>query len=157
MRYARAVVLAVLVLFTLAVSPAFGKPNFAGNWKLNVDKSDFGQFPPPASLTQQITHEDPAMKLTVKMSTDNGDFDFEMVISTDGKETTNTIGESEMKSVAKWDGDTLVVKTKGTFGDNEVTIDDKYTLSGDGKTLTQVRHFASAQGELDQKLIFEKQ
>ena len=33
----------------------------------------------------------------------------------------------------------------------------KQVLSDDGKTLTQNAHLASAMGELDQKLIFEKQ
>jgi hypothetical protein len=34
---------------------------------------------------------------------------------------------------------------------------DKWTLSPDGKALTINRHFASSMGELDQKIVLEKQ
>jgi hypothetical protein len=149
--------LAGVVLLGLAAASASAKPNFAGNWKLNTAKSDFGQFPAPSSMTQTITHEDPSLKVAAKMATDNGDFEFESNYSTDAKETTNTFGPNEMKSVAKWDGDTLAIQTKGSFGDSEVTIKDKWELSADGKTLTIQRHFSSSQGEMDQKMIFEKQ
>jgi hypothetical protein len=124
---------------------------------LNAAKSDFGQFPAPSSMTQKATHDDPSLKVATKMATDNGDFDFESTYSTDGKETSNSFGPNPMKSVAQWDGDTLTIQTKGQFGDSEVTISDKWTLSEDGKTVTIQRHFASARGELDQKLILEKQ
>jgi hypothetical protein len=62
-----------------------------------------------------------------------------------------------MKSVAKWDGDTLVIETKAQFGDNEVTITQKWTLSADGKTLNVTQAFKSAMGEGEQKMVFDKQ
>jgi hypothetical protein len=150
-------VLAGLVLLGLAALPANAKPNFTGDWKLNSAKSDFGQFPAPSSMTQKATHEDPSLKVAVKLATDNGDFAFESTYSTDGKETTNTFGPNEMKSVSKWEDDTLSIQTKGVFGDSEVTIQDKWEISPDGKTMTIRRHFASSQGEVDQKLVLEKQ
>ena len=149
--------LAGCALLCFAALFAYAKPNFSGDWKLNTAKSDFGQFPAPSSMTQKITHEDPSLKVSVKVATDQGNFDFDSTYSTDGKETTNTFGPSEMKSVAKWDGDTLTIQTKGKFGDNEVTITDKWQLSEDGKTTTVQRHFASSQGEMDQKIVLEKQ
>jgi hypothetical protein len=149
-------ILAGCVLFGLTALAAYTKPNFTGDWKLNTAKSDFGQFPAPSSMTQKVTHDDPSLKAAVKMATDNGDFEFESTYSTDGKETTNTFGPNEMKSVAKWEGDTLTIQTKGQFGDSEVTIQDKWALSEDGKTITIQRHFASSQGEMDQKIVLEK-
>jgi hypothetical protein len=62
-----------------------------------------------------------------------------------------------MKSILKWDGDTLQIDSKGQFGDNEFSMQDKWTLSADGKTLTMVRTFKSAMGEGQQKLVFDKQ
>jgi hypothetical protein len=38
-----------------------------------------------------------------------------------------------------------------------VTITEKWSLSGDGKSLTILRHFATSQGEMDNKLVLEKQ
>jgi len=149
--------LAGVALLGLAALAANAKPNFTGDWKLNVEKSDFGQFPGPNSMTQKTTHDDPSLKINAKLATDNGDFEFDATYSTDGKETTNAFGPNEMKSVAKWEGDILTIQTKGSFGDTEMTIQDKWELSSDGKVLTMHRHYSSSQGEMDQKMILEKQ
>jgi len=150
-------VVAGVVLLSLAAFSAQAKPNFSGSWKLNVAKSEFGPFPAPSSMTEAIKHADPALKVAVKMATDNGDMEFESNYSTDAKETTNAFGPAEMKSSAKWDGEVLQIQTKGQFGDTEVTITDKWEISPDGKTLSVTRHFASSQGEVDQKMVLEKQ
>lgn len=146
-----------MACFALAATAAQAKVSFAGDWKLAVAKSDFGQFPAPSAMSQKNTHEEPSLKVVVKMSTDNGDFDWESAYKTDGTETTNQFGPNEMKSKAAWEGDVLVINTKGSFGDAEVTMVDKWTLSADGKTLTIQRHWASSRGEMDQKLVLEKQ
>lgn len=147
----------LLCATALLALAAAAKPNFAGDWKLNASKSDFGQFPAPSTMTQKIEHADPSMKVASKMATDNGDFEFTSTYSTDGKETTNAFGPNEMKSTAKYEGEVLVIETKGSFGGNDVTMKDQWELSGDGKTITVKRHFASSQGEMDQKLVLEKQ
>lgn len=85
-------------------------------WKLNSAKSEFGEFPGPSNMTQTAKHEDPSLKVATKMATDNGDMDFDSTYSTDGKETTNAFGTPATKSVAKWEGDTLTIQTKGQFG-----------------------------------------
>lgn len=149
--------LAVFALFTAAAAFA-AAPDFSGNWKLNGSKSDFGQFPAPSSLTQKITHAEPKLTVETNMSTDNGDMQFSANYTTDGKESTNQgFGGSEMKSTANWDGATLVIETKGAFGDNAFSMKDKWSLSDDGKTLTVLRHFSGGMGDVDQKLLFEKQ
>lgn len=149
--------LIVLLLVALAALPALAKPNFGGDWKLNAAKSDFGPFPAPSSMTQSHNHEDPTLKATLKMSTDNGDFTWEATYKTDGTETSNQFGPSEMKSKAVWQEDTLCITSKGQFGDNAVTLDDKWDLSPDGKTLTIRRKWSSQQGEAEQKIVFDKQ
>jgi hypothetical protein len=156
MTYLRRFILAGLLLCGLAALAA-AKPNFTGDWKLNAAKSDFGQFPAPSSMSQKATHEEPTLKVATKMATDGGDFDYESNYSTDGKETTNSFGPNAMKSTAKWEGDTLTIQTKGSFGDAEITITDKWELSADGKSITIKRHFASSQGEIEQKIVLDKQ
>jgi hypothetical protein len=152
----RLAILAAAILL-LAVLAGAASPNLSGDWKLNVSKSDLGQMPPPSSMTQKVTHEDPKLKVAVKQSGDMGDMEWEASYTTDGKESVNTIRDSESKSIVKWDGDALTFDTKGKFGDNDFTMKDKWTLSSDGKLLTIERHFSSSYGEGDQKLIFEKQ
>ena len=149
--------LVVLAVVALAALPVLAKPNFSGDWKLNVSKSSFGQMPAPSGMTNKITHEDPKLTSHVKQSSERGDFEFDSTYTTDGKECSNDMFDNPVKSTLKWDGDTLLIDAKGKFGDNEFTMQDKWTLSDDGKTLTIIRHFKSSMGEDDHKLVLEKQ
>jgi hypothetical protein len=132
------------------------KPNFSGTWKLNVAKSDFGVMPAPEFRTDIIDHHEPALKVTTSTNGAEGKQDFTITLSTDGKEAVNTIMGSEVKSIAAWDGPTLVVTSKLRFNDTDVTIKSVYVLGDDGKTLNVNSHIASAMGEMDQKYIYEK-
>jgi hypothetical protein len=149
----------ILAVLALAALPALAKPNFTGDWKLNASKSTFsGQMPAPDSMTYKVTHDDPKLTTATKQSGQFGEFEQHANYTTDGKESTNEgFQGSTMKSVAKWDGDTLVIETKAQFGDNEVTITQKWTLSADGKTLNVTQAFKSAMGEGEQKMVFDKQ
>jgi hypothetical protein len=142
----------------LAALPAIAKPNFTGDWKLNASKSTFGEMPAPDSMTYKIAHADPKLTTAVKQSGQMGEFEMQSTYTTDGKESTNQgFGGSTNKSVVKWDGDNLVIETKGQFGDNEFTMTQKWTLSADGKSLTIIQTFKSAMGEGEQKLVLDKQ
>jgi hypothetical protein len=149
----------LIAVALLAAAASYGAaPDFNGNWKLNSAKSEFGQFPAPGGMTQKVAHAEPKLSVQVKMASDQGEFEFSSNYTTDGKECTNPgFGGAETKSTAKWDGESLVIETKGAFGDNAYTMKDKWTLSEGGKVLTVQRHFAGGMGEMDQKMVFEKQ
>lgn len=147
----------LLTLLALAALPMLAAPNLTGTWKMNASKCDFGPMPAPDSLTRTITHAEPNLKLVTKQSGANGDMETTANYTTDGKESSNDMRGSIVKSVVKWDGDTLLVESKGKFGDNDVTITEKWTLSDGGKTLTILRHFATGMGEADIKLVLDKQ
>jgi hypothetical protein len=141
-----------------STAPAMGaKPNFTGVWKLNVDKSDFGPIPGPESETDTIDHNDPNLKLAVDQQSSQGKRKYELAILINGKEEPHKIGENEVKTTSQWEGNTLVVATKLMFQDNEVLVKAVYSLSPDGKVVTNNTHFSSPMGEADQKLVFEKQ
>ena len=120
----------------LAASAALpAAPDLSGNWKLNGSKSDFGELLAPAGLTQQITHAEP--KVEGKMPGDMGDIEFTAKYTTDGNESTHHgFGGAEAKSMAKWEGETLLLETKGAFRDNAYTIKDQWSRSEGGKVLT---------------------
>lgn len=151
--------------WTVALAAAFGltaieaqaKQNLSGDWKLNVSRSEFGEVPALASMTMKNSHEEPALKALSKVVSDAGEATYNLTFRTDGVETVNMAGPTELKTTSKWDGDVLVMSTKGTFGDTEVTLVDKWDLSDGGKTLTIRRHWSSSRGEFDQKLVLEKQ
>lgn len=146
--------------FTLVLGlagAAQGKPNFSGDWKVNLDKSDFGPMPPPTSITLKVDHADPDLKVNTTQSGAQGDMTVDAKYTTDGKESTNTIGPMEAKSTAAWEGDDLNINTKLDANGTEVTIKGKWSLSADGKTLTQTAHITSPQGEFDIKYVYDKQ
>jgi hypothetical protein len=150
--------LGTLALLTVAALPALATPNFTGDWKLNASKSTFGQMPAPDSMTYKVTQTDPKLTVDSKQSGQMGEFARTNNYTTDGKESSNEgFQGSTMKSTAKWDGDTLAIETKGSFGDNEVTITQKWSLSTDGKTLTVAQAIKSPQGEFELKYVFDKQ
>ena len=154
----RKAMFATLALAALAVTAAAqSKPNFSGTWKLNVAKSDFGPIPGPDSRTDVIVHSDPSIKDSVTAEGQQGKQDYAINYTTDGKEVVNKVGPREIKSTAVWEGSTLVVNSKLSFNDNDITIKAVWTLSEDGKTLTQNVHLNSPMGEADQKVVFEKQ
>ncbi|HVN06353.1 MAG TPA: hypothetical protein VMT86_18150 [Bryobacteraceae bacterium] len=152
-----------LFLFTLLV-PAFGlvqaqaKTDFSGTWKLDVSKSDLGPMPAPDSEIHKITHSDPDLKMSVATTGGpQGDMNYDVSYTTDGKECVNKLGDNEFKSTLKWEGDDLVINTKGAFNGADFTALDRWTLSNEGKTMSVARHFSSSMGDLDMKLVFEKQ
>jgi hypothetical protein len=149
------VVFAVAAVASLGI--AADKPNFSGDWKLDADKSNFGPMPPPTSMTRKIDHTDPALTVTQAMSGPQGDQNATMKYATDGKETTNNFMGQDVKSTGKWDGPAVVITTKADFGGTEVTLVDKWTLSDDGKVMTDLLHIVSPQGEFDITYVMNKQ
>ena len=148
----------MLLAAAFGLVQAQAKTDFSGTWKTNVSKSDFGAMPAPDSRTDVITHQDPDLKIKVNQSGQMGDMNYDLAFTTDGKECTNTIGDMfKMTSTAKWDGDKLVIDSKGNFNGTDFTSKEFWTLAEDGKTITVDRHVASEAGEFDQKILMDKQ
>ena len=84
------------------------------------------------------------------------------IYNLDGSETSGDMGRAKFvrKATVSSDGKTLELVQKTTFQgpDGEVTSTstDKLSLSGDGKTLTVVRHSESPRGPQDSTLVFNK-
>jgi hypothetical protein len=148
-------------LFVIAAAAnmamAADKPDFSGNWKMDADKSTFGPMPPPTSLTAKIAHKDPDISIEVTQSGAQGDQTSTMKYSTDGKETTNSMMGNDVKSKANWDGKTLVVVSNANFGGADVKLTNKFSLSEDGKTLTQALSISAPQGDFDLTYVLVKQ
>lgn len=145
------------VLFVAVCAFAADKPDFSGTWKLNIAKSDFGPFPPPAAVTSTIKHAEPNVEIASKITTAQGDAENKSTYTTDGKECVNTDRGNTIKSTLNWDAAILVVNAKLSVSGNELAITDRWALSADGKVITRERHYASPQGEVDAKWIYDKQ
>lgn len=107
-------------------------------------------------MTAKIDHADPSMKVATSMSSSQGDISYDANYTTDGKESSNSMGPMEAKTTMSWDGDDLAVNTKLDAGGTEISIKGKWSVSADGKTLTQTAHVNGPQGEADLKYVFDK-
>ncbi|HTQ57150.1 MAG TPA: hypothetical protein VMI94_21925 [Bryobacteraceae bacterium] len=147
----------MLLAAAFALVPAQAKSDFSGTWKANTAKSDFGPMPPPDSMVEKIVHQDPSLKVNVAQTGGQGDENYDLVFTTDGKECANSFGGNEFKTKMKWDGDDLVDDTTGSFGGTDFTTKDRWTLSDGGKTMTLTRHISTDGGDFDMKIVFDKQ
>lgn len=159
MRSMRAAALLAIAIAVPAVSVAQQVPNLSGTWVLQADKSDFGMIAAPQSRTDVIEHQEP--KLTIKrtvVTTVAGESTLNLVYVVDGKPHKNMAGPTELTSTLSWEGRTLVtVSTVATDQAGQMTITDRFTLSEDGKTLTQQRTLSAQGQEAKQTMVLAKQ
>lgn len=139
--------------------PAMSQPNLSGTWKLNLQKSDYGpDYRVPARQTNTIEHNDPKLKITqdeeyATGSPVHGTAEYR----TDGQESTNDVMGNVMKAVAKWEGETLRIETRGDFNGMPIYLDDRWSLSADRRTLTLKRHFEGHNRTADQTILFDRE
>ncbi len=149
----------MLAAMSLTILSAWSDhPNFTGNWKMDSDRSDFGQIPKPATLVRKIEHEDPNVRIVTTFSTPaNVDMTTDVKHTTDGKESVNTIRGSEVKSSMAWDGNSLELTSKRNFNGTELVTRERWTLTNNGKVLTVVNNTNGAQGPLTFTVVMNKE
>ncbi|HTK95027.1 MAG TPA: hypothetical protein VL382_05265 [Terriglobales bacterium] len=150
-------VLGALAVSALAAPPS--QPDFSGKWTLNAGKSDLGPVPPPKSRTEDIAQKGQHIKV-VRAQTDASGKSSTLTLDCPIGGTDCAVNFSDtsvkMAGKAKWDGAVLVFNLTVTTGGGQLTIDDRYTRSADGKTIVVKRHLASMMGAIDQTLVMEK-
>jgi hypothetical protein len=151
--------LAIVATIPFAL-PADTKPDFSGEWKLNIDKSNFGPIPPPESETWTIEHADPS--LTVKSVRVGGiaDGTNELKYSTDGKESVNTVktpnGDLTIKSTMSWEGNALFIKSSFDIQGMDIHSEEHWELSDNSKIMTVNRKIITPQGDFEASQVYEK-
>jgi len=157
-RIVRAIAAIAILVPTIAATGQ-PKPNLSGTWTLDVAASNFAKEEPPAKKVVTIEHLEPKVTMTVVEEGPRGAMTGEAQYLTDKTPVMNSVLGNPMTTIATWEGTELVMTTTGTFGDNEITLVDRFALSGDGNTLTVRRHFEGKQrgGVQDQVLVHRKQ
>jgi hypothetical protein len=140
---------------TLGQTQSEGRSKFSGTWRMDAAKSDFGSGPVSESRLDVISYTEPVLKDHVTQKLRGPEATYDLMYSTDGKESTNKVRGNTVKSIARWDGYELVVDSQ-VFALRKAAMNDRWSISADGKTLTLVRHLTGAV-EGDQKIVFERQ
>lgn len=148
-------------LFSALLGAALGRaqaPNFSGDWKMNIAKSDFGAFPAPDLLTRAIHQNGLALEYSTRQKGASGDVTTELKYTTDGKVCMNKVNGSDAKGTAKWQGENLTIESSLQIQDVQITSKEVWALSENGKVLTISNHVSiPKQGDFDLKLVLEKQ
>ncbi len=152
---------AVMLLVSAPIWAQDAKPNLTGTWTLDTSKSDFGGMPGPDSVVNVIDHKDPQLKITsTQKSQQQGEVTNTRMLTTDGKENTNTMrtmmGDQPVKSTTKWNGKTLTNAFTLDIQGNTIGINEVWAVSDDGKMLTVTRAISTGQGDVTQKFVFNK-
>jgi hypothetical protein len=149
-----ALLVVVMALAVAGLAVAQGKVDFSGKWAPKVDPN----AAPPAGGGRgggmgggPMTVKQTATELTQERTM--GENTMTTVWKLDGTESVNKTQRGESKSVAKWDGAKLVVKTvsEGQQGPMETTA--TWSLSADGKELT----IQSTTARGDRTMVYTKQ
>ena len=148
--------LCLVALLTASLAAAADKPDFSGDWKMNIEKSSFGPVPPPTSYTRKVTHQEPSVTIADEQKGGTGDQSVSHTYTTDGKQVSYQMNGADVKAAASWDGDALVVRSNVDAGGIAISIAEKMTLSEGNHKLTDTIKLATPMGDLDLIYIFEK-
>lgn len=159
------------IVLVFSAAAALALPGWAqqgarlnGTWKLDVAKSDFGQFPPPSSETDVIQIAGTSFAQQVTSATQRGDSTYTRACTVNGKETPLTpdnpnahIGPILLsKILCAWDGEALVVTEGALMQGNALTDKLTYSVSSDGNTMTLTSHITSPTLNADRKMLYER-
>jgi hypothetical protein len=147
----------LLLLACTAFGAAAPKPDFSGEWILNLNRSEYGAQAAPKNIVQKIIHKDPDMTIDyLETSPFDQSVKYTSKYRTDGKETSNLVLGNEVKSTVAWDGRELSVHSWMTFGGRNIDMKDRWKLAENGTTLIIVRHLEGNAGVFDQTIVFDK-
>jgi hypothetical protein len=134
------------------------KPDFSGRWRMVKDKSDFGGFTAPDIVVRVVEHRDPTLNVHTVQTSKGKTSTVDVSYFTDGSQTTNTMSGRDAVSKAFWDGPALVIRTttKNSKGEDQ-GVEDRWELSEDRETLTISSHVTTPKGQVDMKLVCEKE
>jgi hypothetical protein len=142
------------VLFLVGQTP----PNFSGEWKMDIAKSDFGRFPAPAAVTRTIHEDGTSLVIQTYQKGKQGEVRSELKYTTDGKECVNHLQGGDAKGTVKFQGASLVIESTRDYQGTEIRSKETWTLSEGGNELTILNHVTIAQqGDADTKLVLNKQ
>src|SRR5262249_45571284 len=122
-------------------------------WKMNPSKSKF-EKKGPSELTITFDQKESTYTETLAIKGDHGNQTINLKYTADGKETTGQIDETDVKIIARWEGDALVVEVKA--GQDQFIR--KITVSPDGKTMTiAITRSEEGSPRIEESVVLEKQ
>ena len=121
---------------------------------MESEKSHFGAFPTPTTLTLKISDKAPDLLIDTTQRGTSGEHTAHTEYRTDGGNTVNQLSSGVGTSHTFWDGNTLVIRTTlKTRKDVDVLMEERWELSKDKKELTVKSHIETSKGGADLTLV----
>jgi hypothetical protein len=80
---------------------------------MNPAKSKFGPQGGPGNITIKFDQKESSLTEALTISDSNGEETVELKYTTDGKETVQEIAGASVKTIAKWEGEALLIEWRG--------------------------------------------
>ncbi|MCU7551192.1 hypothetical protein OCK74_18875 [Chitinophagaceae bacterium LB-8] len=157
--------LAGFICLSTTAAVLFANADLSGEWKLNEQKSELGQFGGRmAARKLKVSSQADAISIERTSVTQNGEErTTSEKLTFDGKETETTVfGNNKKKSTAKWsdDGQTLNINSVMVFDRNgeqmEIKVAEAWKLTENGQVLSVESTSTSSRGTNTLKLVYEK-
>jgi hypothetical protein len=134
------------------------KPDFSGEWTLNVQASTLS--PIVARVAQsgvlRVEHHEPTFTAHQTIVLDGKPFESKFDLLSDGREVVTDAGGRRIVSTLRWDGDALVVMWRIKSADNEMTISFRYELQDGGRRLRAAEQLRGGGRDQDNIWVFER-
>ncbi len=138
-------------------SAAAAHPDFTGEWVLDVGRSQFGGDAHAAKArVDRIVHKDPQMlvrSLTVRPAGDSLALAYRY--KTNGEAVNSAMGQ-DVRTTGRWSGPVLLLESHAKMLMMDLSVTERWSLSADGRMLTEARASKGPMGEVKQVLVFTR-
>ena len=159
--------IAVVILTVCTSAAVITSLDFSGEWKLNEQKSELGQFGGRGAAKSIVVTSSDAKGISMERTSTNQNGEAVVRkenLTFDGKESESAggFGNSTRKATAKWsdDGQSMIINAIMTLDRNgekmEIKQNETWKLGDGGQTLTIESNSSSSFGESTMKLVYEK-
>jgi hypothetical protein len=148
-----------LLIFVLSIlSPALlagaqVKTNVSGTWKMNAAKSKFERGGPSA-ITIKFDQQDATIRETLTLTNERGEQTHNFTYTLDGKESAQQLEGMQIKTTARWEGESLHLEFKNNEGFSFLR---KISLSADKKTMTMDVKQTNPNGTTSDMVVLERE
>ncbi len=142
----------VTVMLLLASGAFAQDANFQGEWRLNPSRSELNGSPAPG--TKFLHVQQSRNSLTFSGIDAPGGTPVTGTYPLDGKSGRFDRGSNHVSTKTKWEGDALLVNALFSGAQN-YSVDERWTRSRDGRTLTIARTVMRAGSEVESTLVYE--
>jgi len=134
------------------------KPDFSGEWRLNLQASTLSPAVARAAKSGALRfeHSEPTVKCQMTIVLDGKPFDTKWELRSDGGEVVATAGGRKTVSSLRWDGDALVATWRVEVSTGEMTISFRYELQDGGRRLRAAEQIRGAGRDQDNVWVFER-